>query len=60
MTMRTAVRPAADAEFGLPTGRFVVASMPSCAPCQANVQQPARDNKTVGLVAWEGADADGN
>ncbi len=60
VTMRTAVWPAAYAEFGLPTRRFVVASMPSCGPCQPNLQQPARNNKTVGLVAWEGADADGN
>jgi hypothetical protein len=60
VTMQTAVTPAAYAESGLPTRRFVVAGTASCGPCQPNLQQPARSNKTVGLVAWEGADAGGN
>src|SRR5690348_5132123 len=55
VTIRTVVRPAADAEFGPPTRRFVIAGMPSSGPCQPNLQQPSRNNKTVGLVAWKGA-----
>ena len=53
VTMRTAVRPAADAEFWLATRRFAVAGTPSCGPCQPNLQQPVRQNKTIGLITQE-------
>jgi hypothetical protein len=42
-----------EAGMRLPTEHFGVGAEP-------NLPQPMRNNKTVGLVAWEGVGADGN
>jgi hypothetical protein len=42
-----------EAGIPLPTEHFAVGT-------ESNLPQPVRNNKTVGLVTWEGADADGN
>ncbi len=52
--------PKRDAEFRPSAGHFVVGSIHSGTLVEPNLPQPVRNNKTVGLVAWEGADADGN
>ena len=51
---------AIDAEFRLSAGDFVVRGIASGSLVELNLPQPVRNNKTVGLVTWEGADADGN
>ncbi|CQD20682.1 hypothetical protein BN1232_05005 [Mycobacterium lentiflavum] len=47
------VSPALKVGFPPPGGHFDVGVQP-------NLPQPLRNNKTVGLVAWEGTDADGD
>lgn len=47
-------------EFRLYSGRFVFDAIPMGSSVQLNLPQPVRDNKTVSLVALEGAGADGN
>jgi len=56
----SAATPAIEAEFRLTDGHFVAGSIHSGSLVEPNLPQPVRNNKTVGLVAWEGADADGN
>jgi hypothetical protein len=52
--------PAPGAEFRLSAGHFVVGNTRSKSSVEPNLPQPLRNNKTVGLVAWEGADGDGD
>jgi hypothetical protein len=49
--MACAVSP--EAGIRLPTGHFAIEVEPS-------LPKPVRNNKTVGLVTWEEAGADGN
>jgi len=51
---------ASDAEFRLFAAHFVVGRVHSESLVELNLPQPLRNNKTVGLVAWEGADGDGD
>lgn len=51
---------ATEAEFRLTARHFVVGSIHPGSSVEPNLPQPVRNNKTVGLVAWEGAGADGN
>ncbi|BBY40978.1 hypothetical protein MMAN_51120 [Mycobacterium mantenii] len=44
----------------LPAEHFALVSAPSQLSILPNLPHPLRDNKTVGLVAWEGAAADGD
>jgi hypothetical protein len=47
-------------EFWLSAEHFAVGSSYRGSLVQPNLPQPVRNNKTVSLVAREGADADGN
>jgi hypothetical protein len=58
--MGRAAMSASDAEFRLSAGHFVVRGIQSELLVEPNLPQLARSNKTVGLVAWEGADGDGD
>ena len=58
--MDSAAMRAIDAEFRLSAGDFVLRGIASGSLVELNLPQPVRNNKTVGLVTWEGADADGN
>lgn len=49
-----------DAGNWLPSEHFALVSVPLHLSMLPNLPQPLRHNKTVGLVAWEGAGADGN
>jgi hypothetical protein len=49
-----------DAGKWLPAKHFVLVSAPLQLSNMTNVPHSLRHNKTVGLVAWEGAAADGN
>jgi hypothetical protein len=51
---------AIDAETSLPAEHFALVSAPLQPSILSNLPQPLRHNKTVGLVAWEGAAADGD
>jgi hypothetical protein len=56
----SAATPAINAEIRLHAERFVVESTHSASVVEPNLPQLMRNNKTVGLVAWEGPDVDGN
>jgi hypothetical protein len=58
--MGCAATPAIDAESRLPSRHFLVGGVDSRSLVEPNLPQPLRNNKTVGLVAWEGADGDGD
>ncbi len=60
MSEVAAVTPEAVAGIWLSAGHFVVDSIHSGSLGEPNLSQPVRNNKTVGLVAWEEADADGD
>lgn len=51
--MGSAVTPEADAEFWLPTRRFVVGGIHPGSLVELNLPQPVRNNKTIGLVTQE-------
>jgi hypothetical protein len=55
---RSAATPAIDAGF-LSAGRFAVGGIHP-GSLRLTLPQPVRNNKTIGLVAWEGAAANGN
>jgi hypothetical protein len=55
-----AVTPEIDAGTWLPAEHFALRGTSLWPPVHPNLPQPVRKNKTVGLVAREGADADGN
>lgn len=50
----SAVTPEADAEFWLPTRRFVVGGIRSGSLVEPNLPQPVPNNKTIGLITQEG------
>ena len=58
--MESAAEPTLAAECGLYARPFVVASIHPGSLVEPNSTPPVRNNETVGLVAWGGADADGN
>ncbi|UXA06058.1 hypothetical protein KXD96_24815 [Mycobacterium sp. SMC-2] len=60
MRMGSAAMLAIDAEFRPFARHFVGGSIHSGPLVEPNLPQPVRNNKTVGLVAWEGAAADGD
>lgn len=51
---------AIDAGTLLPAEHFDLVSVRSQPSILLNLPQPLRDNKTIGLVAWEGAAANGD
>jgi hypothetical protein len=58
--MGRAATPAPSAEFRLSAGLFAVRGIQSELLVEPNLPQLVNNNKTVGLVAWEGADGDGD
>ncbi|WP_156747870.1 hypothetical protein [Mycobacterium sp. 1465703.0] len=60
MSELAAVTSVIDAGTLLLAEHFALASTPSRPSILLNLPEPLRQNKTVGLVAWEGAGADGN
>ena len=55
-----AVTSKVEAGMWLPAEHFVLSSANLQPSILLNLPQPARNNKTVGLVVWEGAGTDGN
>lgn len=60
VSMLIAAARSPDAESRLSAGNFAVRGVHSGWLLEPNLPQPVHNNKTVGLVAREGADADGN
>ncbi|WP_156660710.1 hypothetical protein [Mycobacterium sp. 852002-10029_SCH5224772] len=60
MSEAAAVTSKVDAGNWLPSEHFAVVSAPLHLSILSNLPQPLRQNKTAGLVAWEGADVHGN
>jgi len=57
--MVAGVTPEIDAGMWLPAEHFAIGSKCLWPSVQPNLQQPARKNKTIGLVTLEGSEADG-
>lgn len=60
VSMLVAAARSIDAELRLSAGNFAVRGIHSEWSLKANLPHSVRSNKTVGLVAREGTDADGN
>lgn len=58
--MGSAATTALNSEFRLSAAHFVSGSIHSGSLVEPNLPQPVRNNKTVSLVAGEGAAAHGN
>jgi hypothetical protein len=58
--IRGAATPTVDAESRPSAGHFVVGGIHPDSLVELNLPQPVRNNKTVGLVTWGGADPNGN
>ena len=60
MRVEAVVTPELDTGIWLSAGLFVVGGIDSGPLVEPNLPRQVRNNKTVGLVAWGGAGADGN